>query len=334
VDAAALTDGDLIERVAARDVDAFAELHRRTARATFGLALRANDDREQAETATRSASDAIWRSAAGFDDTDDAGAWLFDVAARAVGADDPSERARSSWRVHHALTTLSDGEREVVELVTWGELPTSEVAAFLNATTTDVAATLSGALDRLAESLGVEPGRSRTWLASADAPAELPPELAAPPDPPRSSALPVPRRYRSTVVIGAVILACVLFGVGWLIGGAGGGRQEVRSYDLTGAGGATGSVVVFRVDDAGNWPLELSVAGLTAATSRTTTYELWLTDRGQPTRLVGAFLTRNGEADVELSVPTQPSAVDGWAVLVAGSAKPVLRGGAGGGADG
>jgi hypothetical protein len=125
-----------------------------------------------------------------------------------------------------------------------------------------------------------------------------------------------------------VILALVLFGLGWLLGGGGGGRQEVRSYELSGAGGATGTVTVFRADDAGNWPLELSVTGLPTSSSRAPTYQLWLSDRGRPTRAVGAFLTREGEADVELSVPTQPSAVDGWVVLVEGSTEPVLSGSA------
>ena len=35
-----------------------------------------------------------------------------------------------SWRVHRALETLSDREREVVELAYWSGLSQSEVASF------------------------------------------------------------------------------------------------------------------------------------------------------------------------------------------------------------
>ena len=109
-DDTAPSDAALLERVATRDHDAFVELHRRYARAVFGLALRRLGDRGRAEDATQEAFTSIWRSAARYDRKRGPGApWLYTVARNAIvdglrrtpepaaeAPDMPSDRPRPS----------------------------------------------------------------------------------------------------------------------------------------------------------------------------------------------------------------------------------------------
>lgn len=177
---------------------------------------------------------------------------------------------------------------------------------------------------------GVAPGehallrRAHDLLVEADPPPELPPDLAVPPAPPTTSALPMPRRYRSTAVVAAVILALALFGAGWLLGGGGGGRQEVQSVALAGDGAARGELVVLRGDDAGNWPLELTVRDLPAPPAGTA-YELVRTRRDGTEERVGAFVSDGEETTVTLNVTSPVSDADRWVVVVSGTTAPVLR---------
>lgn len=155
---AAPTDVELIERVAARDGDAFAELHRRYIRATLGLALRALGDREDAERAADSVWAALWASAPGFDRSqDDPERWVYAVArTHLTGTPNEVEGAAgwASWRAHRALATLPGPERDVVELAYWGGMSTSEIAAFLHATPETVTSLSRSALGRIADGLG------------------------------------------------------------------------------------------------------------------------------------------------------------------------------------
>ena len=171
-----LTDGELIERIAAGDRDAFDELYRRYARAVLGLALRRIGDRGRAEDATQDAFVAIWRSASTFDPGRGTGApWLFAVARNAItdglrrgpspvaeledgpgGDPDPSDRAEASWtawRVHRALEVLPEHERPVIELAYWRGLSQSEVAVALGIPLGTVKTRTRSALARLADAL-------------------------------------------------------------------------------------------------------------------------------------------------------------------------------------
>jgi RNA polymerase sigma-70 factor (ECF subfamily) len=175
----ALTDGELVERVAAGDRDAFDELYRRYARAVHGLALRRLGDRGRAEEATQEVFTAIWRSARSYDPARGAGApWLFTIARNAVvdglrrapepptevpetASDEagPPERAEQAWtafRVHRAVETLPDHERPVIELAYWSGLSQSEIAAFLNLPLGTVKTRTRTALARLADLLEEE----------------------------------------------------------------------------------------------------------------------------------------------------------------------------------
>jgi RNA polymerase sigma-70 factor (ECF subfamily) len=176
VDDPELSDGDLIRRIARRDANAFEALYRRYARPVFGLALRRLGDRMSAEDAVQETFAAIWRSARTYRPDRGAGApWLYAVARNAIvdrsrgrseppgegpelPSDEPTpaERAEASytsWRVHRALETLPDSEREVIELAYYGGLSQSEVADFLNIPLGTVKTRTRSGLGRLADQL-------------------------------------------------------------------------------------------------------------------------------------------------------------------------------------
>ena len=171
-----LTDGELIERVAGGDRDAFEELYRRYTRPVLGLALRRLGDRGRAEDALQEAFAAIWRSAASFDRSrGQGGAWLYTVARNAIvdgvrkrpeppmnapeepsselGPDERAEASWLTWRVHSAIELLPDHERPVIELAYWGGLSQSEISEFLDVPLGTVKTRTRSALSRLADLL-------------------------------------------------------------------------------------------------------------------------------------------------------------------------------------
>src|SRR5213080_3822629 len=170
------SDGDLIRRVARRDANAFEALYHRYARPVFGLALRRLGDRMRAEDAVQETFAAVWRSARTYKPDRGAGApWLYAVARNAIvdrargrseppaeipdtAADEPgpaegAEDAYISWRVHRALETLPENEREVIELAYYGGLSQSEVADFLGIPLGTVKTRTRAGLGRLADLL-------------------------------------------------------------------------------------------------------------------------------------------------------------------------------------
>jgi RNA polymerase sigma-70 factor, ECF subfamily len=179
VDDPEISDGDLIRRVARGDADAFEALYRRYARSVFGLALRRLGDRMSAEDAVQETFAAIWRSARTYKTDRGPGTpWLYAVARNAIvdrsrsrsdppgerpdlPADEPTpaERAEESytaWRVHRALETLPENEREVIELAYYGGLSQSEVADYLNIPLGTVKTRTRSGLGRLANQLEAE----------------------------------------------------------------------------------------------------------------------------------------------------------------------------------
>ena len=179
VSAAEATDGELIERTATGDRDAFELLYHRYARSVFGLALRRLGDRGRAEEAVQETFASIWRSARSYRSERGAGAaWLYAVARNAIvdrargrvelpveppdtAADEagPAERAETgwvAWRVHRALEELPEREREVIALAYWSGLSQSEVAEFLGIPLGTVKTRTRAALARLAEILDGE----------------------------------------------------------------------------------------------------------------------------------------------------------------------------------
>jgi RNA polymerase sigma-70 factor, ECF subfamily len=173
------TDGELIQRVAARDAGAFELLYRRYARPVFGLALRRLGDRMRAEDAVQETFAALWRSARTYRPERGPGApWLYAVARNAIvdrarnksdapteipdtaslelGPDERAEASFVSWRVHRALEALPQSERDVIELAYWGGLSQSEVAHFLGIPLGTVKTRTRSGLGRLAGLLAGE----------------------------------------------------------------------------------------------------------------------------------------------------------------------------------
>jgi RNA polymerase sigma-70 factor (ECF subfamily) len=170
------SDGELLQRIAGGDREAFDVLYRRFVRPVFALALRRLGDRGRAEDATQETFTSIWRSASSYRAERGAGApWLYAVARNAIvdrtrarseppteAPDEPStepgppeeaERSWLAWRVHRAMQDLPEHERPLLELAYWGGLSQSEIADFLNIPLGTVKTRTRSALGRLADTL-------------------------------------------------------------------------------------------------------------------------------------------------------------------------------------
>ena len=160
-------------------------------------------------------------------------------------------------------------------------------------------------------------------LVQAGPPPELSPTLAQAPAPETAHLIPFPRRYRFTAVAAAAALAIVLFGAGYLIGGSGDSPAPLRTVEMSGAGGAKGSLALFAKDGAGNWPMELTVSGLPPLAGGRT-YELWLTKGGELADTCGTFVMASTTTEVPLNAPYRLREYEGWVVVRTGTTTPVL----------
>ena len=175
-----VTDGTLIERVAAHERGAFEELYGRYARPVLGLALRRLGDRGRAEDSVQEVFAAVWRSAASYDRARGPGAaWLYTIARNGIvdaqrrrpaptvadppeavstGAtpDEEAEASWNAWRVHRALETLPEHERAVIDLAYFSGLSQSEVADFLQIPLGTVKTRTRSGLARLTDALDGE----------------------------------------------------------------------------------------------------------------------------------------------------------------------------------
>jgi hypothetical protein len=157
-------------------------------------------------------------------------------------------------------------------------------------------------------------------LVEAGPPPDLPHRLSAPP---ASNIVPLARRRRAWSVLLAAAFGAVAFAVGFLVADTGGPSTD-RVIALEGPGGAAASLVVFEIDDAGNWPMELEVEGLRPAASGEP-YQLWLTKGGKLAALCGNFLAEeDGTTVVPMNAPWRFSEFDGWVVVEEGSTTPFL----------
>ena len=158
--------------------------------------------------------------------------------------------------------------------------------------------------------------RVHRLLEQAGPPPSLSPGVARPPAP-GADVIAFPRRYRPLAAVAAVAAAAALFLVGYLVGNS--GPSTEFAVAMSGAGGASGKLLVFEMDDAGNWPMQLRVAGL--AEGR---YALWLTRKGKLAEPCGSFAVASGKTSVPLNAPYKLRSFDGWVVVPAGSRQPVL----------
>jgi RNA polymerase sigma-70 factor, ECF subfamily len=148
------TDGDLAAGIAARDPRALASLYDRYAGFALAVALRVLGDREEAEEAVQDAIWQIWTGRVRYDPIRSRfRTWIFMIArsraldrvrrrasANAVraAASDPALRAPASpgelelaSDVRQSLATLSEDQREAIELAFYGGLTHEEIAAQL-----------------------------------------------------------------------------------------------------------------------------------------------------------------------------------------------------------
>jgi RNA polymerase sigma-70 factor (ECF subfamily) len=177
VSAPEVTDGTLIERVAAREREAFEELYGRFARPVLGLALRRLGDRGRAEDSVQEVFAAVWRSAASYDRArGPGGAWLYTIARNAIvdaqrrrsaptvadppeavstnaTPDEEAEASWNAWRVHRALEILPAHERAAIDLAYFSGLSQSEIASFLQIPLGTVKTRTRSGLARLADAL-------------------------------------------------------------------------------------------------------------------------------------------------------------------------------------
>ena len=148
-----------------------------------------------------------------------------------------------------------------------------------------------------------------------------PPELVA-------TVVELPRsRRRGTLLALAAALAVAAFALGAAL--VDGSAERALDYQASLAGtaaapDASASLLVFEIDDAGNWPMELRVEGLTPATSERP-FELWLTRDGKLAALCGAFATSPaGSAVVPMNAPYRFDDFDDWVVVERGTTTALL----------
>jgi hypothetical protein len=162
--------------------------------------------------------------------------------------------------------------------------------------------------------------RAHDLLVAAGPPPELSPRIAEPPQTPAPERRLHRWRPRAAFALAAVAAAAA-FGVGFLVAG----NDEFpasRSVDMHGVGqlaSAEATLAVASQDDAGNYPLEMTVHGL-PRTPAGGWYELLLSKQGRPTLPCGSFAVADRPVTVRLSVPYDltkfPELFDGWVVTL------------------
>ena len=169
--------------------------------------------------------------------------------------------------------------------------------------------------------------RVHDLLVEAGAPPELPEGLQPVPDEERANVYPLfPKRRWAAAAALAAALAAATFGVGYLVGDREATAEPARVVVMDGtsdASAARASLAVYEVDEAGNWPMELTVRGLPPLPGGEL-YELWLTKDGKLAAPCGVFAVGSGTTVVPLTAPYSLRDFDGWVVVRQGSTEPVL----------
>jgi hypothetical protein len=131
------------------------------------------------------------------------------------------------------------------------------------------------------------------------------------------------RRRRGVLALAAALATAAAFTIG-LVVASGDDPAVDQVIAMSGPSGATASLEVFEIDEAGNWPMLLDVRGLEPAADGDR-FQLWLTKDGKPAALCGSFLTdADGRAIVSMNAPWRFDDFDGWAVVEAGSETALL----------
>lgn len=161
--------------------------------------------------------------------------------------------------------------------------------------------------------------RVHDLLVAAGPPAELPPHLERGP----TLGMTLARRRRSgqrrvALLAAAIAVLAVVFVAGFAVGNSGNGLVGTHTLKLVGtkqASGALASLVISNVDEAGNWPMKLSVTGLPKLPPHGY-YEVYLTRNGKPLAPCGVFIVagKAGAVSVHLNAPYNLRRNDSWVV--------------------
>lgn len=173
-------------------------------------------------------------------------------------------------------------------------------------------------------------GRVHELLVRAGPPPDLPGELAEPPQPGGTIAL-LPRRHWRPLAALAAAFVLAAFGAGWLASSArdSGGETfpaidfRVPMHGTPAAPNAVASIAVAERDEAGNWPMAMTVRGLPVLPEGQH-YELWLTKNGKLAASCGTFST-DDDTVTYLNAPYRLRQYDGWVVTRAGDERLLLR---------
>jgi hypothetical protein len=161
--------------------------------------------------------------------------------------------------------------------------------------------------------------RVHDLLVMAGPPAELPPQLER--GPTLAMTLTGKKRggqRRVALLAAAVALLAVVFVAGFAVGNSGHGLTGTHTLKLIGthqASGALASLEIQNSDEAGNWPMTLSVTGLPKLPEHGY-YEVYLTRKGKPFAPCGVFIVGNkdGAVSVHLNAPYHVRTGDSWVV--------------------
>ncbi len=173
----------LLKRAGRGDKGAFAELYDATSARVYGLAVRVVRDPAQAEEVAQEAYLELWRGSARFDPArGSAIAWILTIVHRkavdrvrsaeassrrdttyhqqnqAVEHDATAEAAHASLEAHRvrgALTSLTDVQREALELAYFGGYTHTEVATLLDLPVGTAKTRIRDGLIRLRDTMGV-----------------------------------------------------------------------------------------------------------------------------------------------------------------------------------
>jgi RNA polymerase sigma-70 factor, ECF subfamily len=178
-----VTDDELLVAVSRGDQEAFSELYDRFAARVFGIVRRVVRDPAQSEEVAQEVFVGLWRTATRFDpDKGSASTWILMTAHRRavdhvrseqahrdrtarVGArdhrrpfDEPAEQVELRFehqQVRDALDSLTDLQRQAVELAYFGGYSYPEVAELLGAPLGTVKTRIRDGFVRLRDELGV-----------------------------------------------------------------------------------------------------------------------------------------------------------------------------------
>ena len=173
-------------------------------------------------------------------------------------------------------------------------------------------------------------GRVHELLVRVGPPPDLPSELADAPDVGGTVAL-MPKRHWRPLAALAAALALAAFGAGWLVASnrdSGGNTFPAVDFRVpmqgtAAAPNAVASIAVAERDEAGNWPIAMTVRGLPELPDGQE-YELWLTKGGKRAALCGTFRTKANTVTY-LNAPYRLRQYDGWVVTRDGGERFLLR---------